>query len=148
MSTMKLSRKEQVLVAITYTIFILAFFLPAYDGAFFTDPGKGIRISGWEAFREALGGGWYAVVSALTNFLVLTSLAAIFSANRRLAMVHLIAIPASFLFNLWWLLDSKDILDSGLSWGYFLWLASFALLTSVLWIRTTYPKPASSSSFP
>ena len=120
------------LIILTAIMFTISWFMPVLEG-----------YSGWMAFRVALSsiwpydgpssGGWWPlhVPSALTNGWFVISLAVLILSQHRFILVILWGLVLATLVNtLWFVLDGDR---SDLRVGYYLWLASFLVLTTGAW---------------
>jgi len=118
-------------------LFVVSWFLPVLDD-----------VPGWMAFRYALAPlvpfrdrdgesiGWEdsapQLLSALTNvvFIILFALWATRQSPRPGLFVRFAL--ACFVLNLYWFVSAwRDHALSDLLWGYYVWLAAFALLLAV-----------------
>ncbi|MDH3497311.1 MAG: hypothetical protein OER21_11140 [Gemmatimonadota bacterium] len=138
-------RLATLLLPTAALVFVVAWLTPVIDQG--TTLGQG-GVPGWEAFRVALSPVWpyegfeamnwfwsiIAVSSALTNFLFVAALA------------HLVWQPGVYRRAVCWALALAFVVDSAwfvfsgdreyLRLGYYLWVASFALLAVAAWLPT------------
>ncbi len=134
---------------IAAVVFVIAWLTPVVDGG--TTLAEG-GVPGWEAFRVALSpvwpygdfeaSTWYwgilTVSSALTNFVVVAVLAHLVwrPGTHRRAIAWALAL--AFVVNCSWLISG----DRGaLRLGYYLWVASFALLALAAWFPPARDEP-------
>ncbi len=113
-----------------WIMFVVAFLLPVYNtgwGLFGKiDSFDGLR--GFEAFSLGITGelGLIGIISALTNVVMAITLWQVSRRDR--AGVFMLAgiLSAAAFLNLYWLVDGVG----GLRLGYFMWLASFASVST------------------
>jgi hypothetical protein len=130
-------RRLPPLVVLAVLVFVIAWFVPVHKN------GSNTRVPGWEAFTLALEipakdnpylstNGILMRASACTNFLMLL---AVFLVVSRPGQKPASWLPVSFdvatFLNLWWLKGGEI---SDLRIGYWLWLASFALMAIALYL--------------
>jgi len=130
------NRQWRRLVFAAWGVFAVSFVLPAYV--------QGGSELGWEAFLNALFfGDWTGKVSALTNLLMLASLATLRAkwTQRRLVGGRWLplVVGGAGVLNLvyWpiWVADSNSV--EGLLAGYWLWAASFLGVALGLWMLSS-----------
>jgi hypothetical protein len=132
---------KKLALPIAALVFVVAWLTPVIDSG--TTLGRG-GVPGWEAFRVALSPVWpyedfeasnwfwsiISISSALTNFLFVAALA------------HLVWQPGVYRRAVCWALALAFVVDSAwfisgdreyLRVGYYLWVASFALLAVAAW---------------
>jgi len=130
-------RRLPPLVVVAVLVFVAAWFLPVHKNG--TTTGN----PGWEAFTLALDihgkdsplvgtKGLIERISACTNFLMLVAVLLVVTrpGQKPAAWLPLSFDLATFV-NLWWLSDGHV---ADLRIGYWMWLASFALMAIALYL--------------
>jgi len=141
--------RAKVMFTAAALAYILAWFLPTvYLPDLEPWSADSVIVTGWEATRAALGPIWradgsldgplratLAVASGLSNLLFVVAVLFAFWRPSRIAPWLPWAIAMAALINTHWLVGDPGF-RSSLSAGYYLWLASFVLLTIALfWQR-------------
>ena len=137
----------KVSVATAALLFVVAWLTPVHE--YGTTLAQG-GVPGWEAFRVALAPVWHlpefetstwywstvTVVSALTNFLFVAALAhVLWRPGIHGRTVFGLLVAATVINAAVWFVFSNDRGD--LRAGYFLWVASFAVLAVTAWFVPT-----------
>ncbi|MCG8606568.1 hypothetical protein MJD09_16495 [bacterium] len=128
---------------IGWGIFAISFLLPVYrDGATLAD---GV-LPGWEVLSATINGGTgtFGVVSALTNILMLSTLALLKTQSRNGVLTLFVAVSAATLLNGWWFVAAEP--RSALMIGYYLWWASFGVVATGLLAQVLHPAALQESS--
>lgn len=142
-------RFAKLVLPLAALVYVIAWLTPVVDGG--TTLAEG-GVPGWEAFRVALSpvwpyqdlevSTWYwgilTVASALTNIVFLAALAHLVwrPAVSRRAVAW--ASEVAFVINCLWFISG----DRGtLRLGYYLWVASFALLAVAAWLPPGRDEP-------
>ena len=147
-----MARKRMILPLVAIGIYALSWFLPVHRA--------GTRIGthelpGWQAFRLALFEMWprrnirltelivglLGPASALTNFFFLAAAFLLLRRPGASSPVVKWGLVASVTLNLWWFAFGMDIGD--LRSGYYLWVASFAMLAVAALRQEPTHEPAS-----
>ena len=125
------------LAVLAVLVFALAWFVPVHKN------GTNTKVPGWEAFTLALEipardnpylskDGIVMRTSACTNFLMLLTIFLLLARPGQKPTAWLpVAFDVATIVNAWWL-TGGNIGD--LRIGYFLWLASFALMAIALYL--------------
>jgi len=142
-------KRVPISVALVWSLFAISWFLPVIRSGHSLQDGV---LPGWEAFRLALGVAnpkweWQQVISTLTalsNGLVLVSVFVLLRSPhaRPSGWLTWSFLSATILDSTWvWLLDGVNDLRA----GYWLWLASFAVMTLVLFALRRRPRGAAAA---
>jgi hypothetical protein len=143
---MRSSVSVNLWLAAGWLIFLFSFLMPAYgpskadltpalsssspitsqaDNAIFSGFNATPKLTGWDAMHAAFDASGYPVASASTNLLIV--LAALAMWSPRFASWFCWVVAAAAVFNLWWIMSSKE--DSGsYRIGYYTWLVSYVLV--------------------
>ena len=128
--TEQLMRLWQVPIAIGWLCYLASFFLPAFDLPHSSDP-----FIGWDAMCEALGAGMaFHVSSALTNLAMICTLHIFWARAQGLSKGLLSLMVVATVLNLWWYVGYPED-RHGFMISYYLWWASFAMVTTGLVLR-------------
>jgi hypothetical protein len=120
-----------------WLVYALAFFLPvARYGISLREVNlhEGL-LPGVEAFLLALkgAGGVVGILSALTNFVMITTFRRISDAGHDRVWLLTVLMLVAMVLNLWWLFEVDHVSD--LYAGYYAWLASFGIAGAGLAMR-------------
>ena len=118
-----------------WAAFAVAFLLPVADGGItLLEPElEAWLLPGFQAIRLAFEEGGVARLTAMTNVLMLSTMGLATASGRRRAMLLGIVVAASALLNGWWLTEMHPVED--LRAGYYIWWASFGLVSAALLMR-------------
>jgi hypothetical protein len=131
------------LLALAATVYVIAWFLPVYEGG--TTLANG-GVPGWEALKVALGplGGidagdsvlvsFLAIASGFTNIVVLLGVPMLLARPPRNPRRLTVVLTVAAALNTFWISQFDSLTD--LRAGYYLWVLSFALLAFTAWRST------------
>jgi hypothetical protein len=148
-------RITTLLLPLAALVYVIAWLTPVVDGG--TTLAEG-NVPGWEAFRVALSpvwpdeglevSTWYwailTVSSALTNVVFVAALAHLVWRPRIRRRAVAWALEVAFVVNCSWLISGDR---EYLRLGYYLWVASFALLALAAWFPAARePTPSAAAA--